>query len=477
MVGRGLGVAPVFVPAALAGAGVLWSLPPGATAPVDAEGVQKNLNFVWTLTAAGLVLMMQIGFLLPEAGLVRTKNSVSVAQKNVADFGVTVAVFGLVGFMIMFGATAGGLFGWQGDVALFAMPDASTMVVFVFRAMFAGTAATIVSGAVAERRRFPAYLWAAVVMGALIYPVFGHWAWGNLPVAANAPSLWLASMGFVDYAGSTVVHVIGGFTALAAVIQLGPRKGKFDAAGRPRLLQGHSPVLAATGTLILFVGWILFKALATFLPGGIRVTPEEEDRGLYEAEHGTSLGTGALLNRMLELGRGGADLKAPLEEGGADEARLASSQVGDLGAVADGIGEVVSLIGSIAAQTNLLALNATIEAARATAGILGRRRRLTVTPRDARSASPAPPGPRGPAGSAPRTRRSAPARPWADRPAPDRPARPPPRAARDRAARGGCGRSSGARSRRRRRARDPRPGRCPPRPGRPPRRSPRWRRR
>jgi Amt family ammonium transporter len=651
MVGRGLGVAAVLVPAALAGAGVLWSLPAGAAAPVDAEGVQKNLNFVWTLTAAGLVFMMQIGFLLLEAGLVRTKNSVSVAQKNVADFGVTVAVFGLVGFMIMFGATAGGLFGWQGDIALFAMPDAWTMVFFVFQAMFAGTAATIVSGAVAERLRFTAYLWAAVVMGALIYPVFGHWAWGNLLVADNAPSLWLASMGFIDYAGSTVVHVIGGFTALAAVIQLGPRKGKFDEAGRPRLLQGHSPVLAATGTLILFVGWIgfnagstttgaadiahiayntvvagslggiagmmtgrwmdgiwrpepllngilgglvgitagcyvagstgaavagltsgvlailgqhllervlrvddavgaipvhgfcgiwgtlivafiarpdalavasgsrvdqflvqaagvaagaawafalgwiLFKALATFLPGGIRVTAEEEDRGLNEAEHGTSLGTGVLLNRMLELGRGGADLKARLDEGvadetqelgyafnrvldnvegivegvsgdavhlsdvaetlgrlagdlsreaagtvrlaeagsrattmirnsldhvtaaavdvatragrmagataearngmaetahasrelrlgtarvaertvdaqaivtlAADEARLASSQVGDLGAVADGIGEVVSLIGSIAAQTNLLALNATIEAARA----------------------------------------------------------------------------------------------------------------
>lgn len=222
---------------------------------------QVNSNHIWTMTAAALVLLMQVGFLLLEAGMVRSKNSINVAQKNVVDFFVSVSIFFLIGFSIMFGPTIVGALGNPFTHAGIAGADAWTYTFFVFQAVFVGTAATIVSGAVAERMTFAGYILAAVIIALVIYPVFGHWAWGNLLNTDNTP--WLAGMGFIDFAGSTVVHSVGAWVGLAGIIVLGARIGRFDADGRPRELHGHSMVLSAAGALILMVGWIGFNGGST----------------------------------------------------------------------------------------------------------------------------------------------------------------------------------------------------------------------
>jgi len=225
------------------------------------EKVQANLNFVWVMAAAALVMFMQVGFLLLEAGLVRSKNSINVAQKNLVDFVLAVFVFGLFGFMVMFGASQSGLIGWNLDMLGFNHTNDWDYAFFVFQLVFCGTSATIVSGSVAERMRFSAYLWATFFISGLIYPVFGHWAWGNLLDSGNYA--FLGSQGFIDFAGSTVVHSVGGWVALAAVIVMGPRIGRFDAQGNPIPIQGHSPVLSTTGAMILWVGWIGFNGGST----------------------------------------------------------------------------------------------------------------------------------------------------------------------------------------------------------------------
>lgn len=225
------------------------------------EEVQTNLNFVWTMTAACLVFMMQVGFLLLEAGLVRSKNSINVAQKNLVDFIIAAVVFGFIGFMMMFGATQGGWVGFDINKLLFEHDSDWDFTFFIFQVMFCGTAATIVSGAVAERMKFTAYLWSTLFISGLLYPIFGHWVWGSSLVTDNV--VFLASRGFIDFAGSTVVHSIGGWVALAALIVMGPRIGRFDAQGRPNKIIGHSPVLATSGALILWVGWIGFNGGST----------------------------------------------------------------------------------------------------------------------------------------------------------------------------------------------------------------------
>ncbi|HEY0832811.1 MAG TPA: ammonium transporter, partial [Azospirillum sp.] len=225
------------------------------------EKLQANLNFVWVMAAAALVMFMQVGFLLLEAGLVRSKNSINVAQKNLVDFVLAVFVFGLFGFMVMFGASQSGFIGWNLEMLGFNHTNDWDYAFFVFQLVFCGTSATIVSGSVAERMRFSAYLWATFFISGLIYPVFGHWAWGNLLNADNYA--FLGSQGFIDFAGSTVVHSVGGWVALAAVIVMGPRIGRFDAQGNPVPIQGHSPVLSTTGALILWVGWIGFNGGST----------------------------------------------------------------------------------------------------------------------------------------------------------------------------------------------------------------------
>ena len=223
--------------------------------------LQNNLDHVWTMTAAGLVFFMQAGFLLLESGLVRAKNSINVAQKNITDFILSTMVFGAVGFMLMFGTSQWGLFGWDAELLMFDnLPD-WTLTFFVFQLVFCGTAATIVSGATAERMKLEGYMAIAVLIGLVIYPVSGHWAWGNLLDGKNEP--WLAAMGFIDFAGSTVVHSVGAWVGLAAIVVLGPRLGKYDEDGKPVNIQGHNYILATMGCIILWVGWIGFNGGST----------------------------------------------------------------------------------------------------------------------------------------------------------------------------------------------------------------------
>lgn len=220
---------------------------------------QASMDHMWTMTAAALVFLMQVGFLLLEAGLVRSKNSINVAQKNIADFVIATVAFYLLGFGIMFGPSlVDGWIGWGG--LGFNGSDDWTYTFFVFQLVFCGTAATIVSGAVAERMRFSMYLYTTTFVSLLVYPVFGHWAWGNLLVDQPA---FLADQGFIDFAGSTVVHSIGGWVALAGCLVIGPRLGRYDEAGRLQPIHGHSAVLATAGAILLWVGWIGFNGGST----------------------------------------------------------------------------------------------------------------------------------------------------------------------------------------------------------------------
>ncbi|MFK8033855.1 MAG: ammonium transporter [Hyphomicrobiales bacterium] len=223
---------------------------------------QTNLDTIWILVAAGLVLLMQIGFMLLEAGTVRTRNSINVAQKNLLDFTFSAFAFAVVGFMFAFGNATGWLVGFDTDLLFLKGLDDENKAFFVFQVMFCGTAATIVSGAIAERMRLSAYILCAVFTAVVIYPIFAHWAWGAVLGSSN--DAFLANMGFMDFAGSTVVHGTGAWIALAACIVLGPRIGKYDKDSKPIRLQGNNPVLATVGGLLLLVGWLGFNGGSTF---------------------------------------------------------------------------------------------------------------------------------------------------------------------------------------------------------------------
>jgi Amt family ammonium transporter len=227
----------------------------------DTATLSAHIDLVWVMGAAALVMMMQVGFLLLEAGMVRSKNSINVAQKNLLDFVFGVVAFAAVGFMVAFGSSTWLPFGLDSDFLFLRNMDTWQAGFFVFQVMFCGTAATIVSGAVAERMKLVAYVLGSVVLSALIYPIFVHWTWG----AALGPNsgAFLGNLGFVDFAGSTVVHSTGGWISLAACMVIGPRIGRYGADGRPVRIAGHSPVLSTTGALLLFFGWIGFNGGST----------------------------------------------------------------------------------------------------------------------------------------------------------------------------------------------------------------------
>ncbi|MEZ5656925.1 MAG: ammonium transporter [Sphingobium sp.] len=232
-----------------------------AGAPAHAGWVETEkdvFDYNWLVIASILVAMMQIGFLFLEAGMVRSKNSINVAMKNLLDFVVSTLCFAGVGFALMFGATQSGLFGWDNGLVLARFDDLSTITFFFFQVMFCGTAATIVSGAVAERMRFGSYMACVMILAAFVYPIAGHWAWGGL-LSDTGPG-WLEARGFIDFAGSTVVHVIGGVTAFAMIIALGPRLGRFTDDGKAIRIHGHSPVMTVAGVLLLWIGWFGFNA-------------------------------------------------------------------------------------------------------------------------------------------------------------------------------------------------------------------------
>ncbi|WOO41651.1 ammonium transporter [Rubellicoccus peritrichatus] len=218
----------------------------------------ETLNIAWILLTAGMVMVMQAGFCLLESGLVRAKNSINVAIKNMADFCVSASVFWLFGFGLMFGSTISST---SGGNYFFFDPGQNEWLLafFVFQLVFCGTAITIISGAVAERMRFAAYLIVALFVSAIVYPIFGNWAWGG--IVGDIDKGWLAKRGFLDFAGSTVVHSVGGWVAFAGVLVIGPRIGRFT--NSESKIQGHNLTLASAGTLILFFGWLGFNGGST----------------------------------------------------------------------------------------------------------------------------------------------------------------------------------------------------------------------
>ena len=248
---------------ALAGGSLASNAAPATAEAVEA--VQLNLNIVWTCVAAFLVFFMQAGFAMVESGFTRAKNAVNIMMKNLMDFSIGTLAFFLVGFGLMFGVS-NGFFGttkfmlggadWAGSDWNFTF--------LIFQTVFAGTAATIVSGAMAERTAFRAYLAYSVFICAFIYPIFGSWAWGGLLDGGG----WLEGLGFCDFAGSTVVHSVGGWLALAGAIVLGPRLGKYGPDGKPKAIPGHNISLAALGVFILWFGWFGFNPGSTTLGDG-----------------------------------------------------------------------------------------------------------------------------------------------------------------------------------------------------------------
>jgi ammonium transporter, Amt family len=212
----------------------------------------SGLDTVWVLMAAFLVFFMHAGFAMLEAGFTQAKNAVNIILKNFMGISTGMLAFFLVGFGLMFGA--GNAFVGSEYFALSGVEAAwgsiPTGVFFFFQAVFAATAATIVSGAVAERTKFGAYVVFSMVLTALLYPVVGHWIWGGG---------WLAEQGFLDFAGSTVVHSVGGWAALAGIIVVGARKGRFKKDYDQKRFDGHSIPLAALGVFILWFGWFGFN--------------------------------------------------------------------------------------------------------------------------------------------------------------------------------------------------------------------------
>lgn len=218
------------------------------------EGIFSSVDTIWTLVAAALVFFMQAGFAMVETGFTRAKNAGNIIMKNLMDFSLGSLAYWFVGFGIMFGAGSGVF----GAIDFFTMGDYSsaipTHVFLIFQTVFCATAATIVSGAMAERTKFASYLIYSIVLSLIVYPVSGHWAWGGG---------WLSELGFVDFAGSTVVHMVGGVAALIGAALLGPRIGKYGKDGKPRAIPGHSLTLGALGVFILWFGWFGFNPGST----------------------------------------------------------------------------------------------------------------------------------------------------------------------------------------------------------------------
>ncbi len=224
--------------------------------------LQVNLNYIWTLVAACLVFFMQAGFAMVESGFTRAKSAVNIMMKNLMDFSMGSVAFWAIGFGLMFGTTKTGWFGTDGFfLSGWSGPEGDQWVLafWMFQCVFAATAATIVSGAVAERVKFSGYLIYSFFVCAFIYPIFGSWAWGSLLNGGG----WLEGMGFIDFAGSTVVHSIGGWAALAGAIVLGPRIGKYGKNGEVRAIPGHNIPMAAIGVFILWMGWFGFNPGST----------------------------------------------------------------------------------------------------------------------------------------------------------------------------------------------------------------------
>ncbi|MDD5644740.1 MAG: ammonium transporter [bacterium] len=218
-----------------------------------------GVDTLWVLIAAFLVFFMQAGFGMVEAGFIRAKNTCNILTKNFLDFCMASIGFFMFGYAIMFGAGNGfiGLKGWF-LIGAESGADVPISAFWLFQAAFCGAAATIVAGGMAERMKFSAYLIYSFLISAFIYPVIGHWIWGGG---------WLAKLNFTDFAGSTVVHAVGGFAALVGTILLKPRIGKFKQDGSPNAIAGHNIPLASLGVFILWFGWFGFNPGSTLSVG------------------------------------------------------------------------------------------------------------------------------------------------------------------------------------------------------------------
>lgn len=219
-------------------------------------------DLLWVIMSASLVFLMQAGFLCLETGLTRSKNNINVAIKNLTDLGVSLILFWAIGFGLMFGWSFHGWLGYADfvpDVGQYAPWFAAF---FVFQAMFCSTAATIISGAVAERMRFRSYIIVTALVSGCIFPIFGHWAWNGAQYGALTG--WLGASGFVDFAGSTVVHSLGAWVALASLLVLGPRAGRFPPTGPPQTIPAANLPLATLGVMLLWFGWFGFNGGSTF---------------------------------------------------------------------------------------------------------------------------------------------------------------------------------------------------------------------
>jgi Amt family ammonium transporter len=226
----------------------------GAVSGVANETVSTlAINSVWVVLAGALVFLMQAGFAMLETGMSRSKNAVNIMMKNYMDLCVGTVLFWLVGYGLMFGTNATGLVGT--DHFALGYADDWEFTLLFFHIMFASTAATIVSGAMAERTNYFSYLFGAIGITAVIYPVLGSWIWNDHG--------WLKQMGFIDFAGSTVVHSLGGWCALAGVILLGPRLGRFSETGKIHAIPGHNIGMLGLGGFILWFGWFGFNAGST----------------------------------------------------------------------------------------------------------------------------------------------------------------------------------------------------------------------
>ncbi|MDR3319229.1 MAG: ammonium transporter [Clostridiales bacterium] len=215
--------------------------------------IMASVNMIWILVAAALVFFMQAGFAMVEAGLTRAKNSGNIIMKNLMDFCLGTIVFWVFGYALMHGESIAGIFGIPNGK--FLNPDGDLAAHMIFNTVFCATAATIVSGAMAERTRFSCYCLYSVVISIFVYPISGHWIWGGG---------WLAGIGFHDFAGSTAVHMVGGVAALVGAKILGARIGKFGSDGKPRAIPGHNLTIAALGVFILWFCWFGFNGGSTF---------------------------------------------------------------------------------------------------------------------------------------------------------------------------------------------------------------------
>ncbi len=250
---------------------LLWCSWAFAGDPTGAITLKKDagapVDYVWILICAFLVFFMQAGFAFVESGFCRAKNAVNLMMKNLMDFVMGSLIFFAIGYAIMMGDDWNGIIGVTGWFLHGGAYDVHTYLIWIFEVVFAATAATIVSGGVAERIKFSVYLFYSLVVSGIIYPIYGHWVWGGG---------WLSKLPFgvgaVDFAGSGVVHAVGGTIALVGAMMLGPRIGKYDKTGKPRAILGHNIPMATLGVFILWFGWFGFNCGSTLSAHELRIS-------------------------------------------------------------------------------------------------------------------------------------------------------------------------------------------------------------